>query len=334
MKKVFTVLILAVLLLSGCQNASINENTDDKKDISEYARLIYSSYENDQGLESISESDDFDFDGEKEDIDIIFEKKQYDEYNVFTDTTVEIEGASYFYSGLEDMGYEVTDVYLCDIDSTDKAKEIAIFYIGGSSDPYAKILRYENGQIRPLSFHYEYADENGVMKSEENESLYLGYIPYPDMEAVAPKTIRLNTMLNSGMWCCKTLYKEDNGVISMQKEDYYEIQTDLFLKPFKETGEKELSDIGYIESHEEYEKLKENYLLAHETYKADEEERKNAPKRDEISLNKGEYFTLLYEDNNGYVCIQKEDGDKGWIYLPGFGNNRYEVSPMGFFMAG
>ena len=54
----------------------------------------------------------------------------------------------------------------------------------------------------------------------------------------------------------------------------------------------------------------------------------------DISINEGEYFKVLKDNDESMVYIEKEDGSAGWINIDYDVDGRYDLNPAFFFLAG
>lgn len=302
MKKIAIFLVAAILLsiLAGCNNTP-------KKVSEPRVKLLYEDEGDGLIFDSWTGYFDFDNDETKERVKVRVldpDDKSYSQYlNVKIgefETTIE---------GVDRVHVEA--IYGCDIDPNDGAWDLAVFTIEQSADPRVFIFKY-NENLEPYVFWG--TDYNG---EEAGENCYwLGYIDKPYFDITADNKIILRTQTGSrGMWYVNRIFSlDDRGRISEEKQELYEILPDFMLNSSLadefNAEEKQMWDKGYI---------KANISLDGNS----------------IDLMQGEYFKVLYDDDNNNLFIEKENGENGWINLDSQDVTTFiDLNLAFFFMAG
>ncbi len=199
-------------------------------------------------------------------------------------------------------------VYSCDIDINDGVRDIAIITEEGSGDPRIRILTY-NEELAPRLFSDRESNENC-------DSNWLGYATTYYFKVNDDDTITLEEQTNStGMWSVHRNYKlNEEGVFEEIPESMYAILPDF------------MANRDYFEGFDEEELTmwKKGYVKAH------------APvSNGDITIEEGEYFKPVYDDDNNKLYIEKQNGEQGFIVLDyEVFENRHEVNNTFFFLAG
>ena len=248
---------------------------------------------------SFEEEYELDFDDEDEEINVkIVKASDYEEKMVITAGEYERE--------IETFDAVIEKVYVCDIDTEDDVKDIAIITCEVSGDPRMHILKYEKN-LPVYKFN----------TGEILDSCWLGYATsyYFNVDDDGIITMEEQTSSNA-MWSVLKTYRLDSaGVFNEEVPEYYEI-----LPDFMEEGYANEELMG-----EEKEKWQRGYAKAYAKYSGED-----------IVIEEGEYFKPVYDDGNNRIYIEKENGEKGWIPIPGYDINkgRNELNEYLFFVAG
>jgi len=125
-------------------------------------------------------------------------------------------------------------------------------------------------------------------------------------------TITTKTLAGiSGMWeTYKKYSRNSNGIFEENRPEYYEILPEFMEE--KLALDSELTG-------EEREKWENGYVKAYTNYTGED-----------ITIKKNEYFKVKFDDGNGKVYIEKENGDSGWIYI-GYDMDSYHPLNDKFF---
>lgn len=221
--------------------------------------------------------------------------------------------------------YYIDKIYGIDIDEKDGKKELVIITEELSSDLYMRVLRLDKGKFNLINFEYSALSEN----LQEYEYASLGYDT--DIE-VDGNVIKTSARGRCGMWSVESEYSYNDGVFSyimMQERDVvlpsYEWRMGVAI-----SDPDYAMELGLAKDENELNLLKEGYVIAY----ADFVNNGKTPEREGmIKLLSGDIFKITKEDADGFVFIEKKDGESGWIYMGDFSDNRYEVSEMAFFLA-
>ena len=103
-----------------------------------------------------------------------------------------------------------------------------------------------------------------------------------------------------GMWGLKKTYRLVDGRIVRDTQDYYEVNMPLLLSYWlKQEGAADIIDDVYVRCDKSYELLKA-----------------------------GDYFTILYDDENGNIYIRTTNGKEGWMPIPGYQDGMKICKPV------
>lgn len=308
MKK-FCLLMSVAMLLSGCSNIEPAEKPDIVDEPKPRTVILNETdTQNYVFRDRFQDKFDFDSDGNKEQIyiDIIDTGWSSGKSEEFPYMLVNI-GDRVVKTQIEDDGF-IMMVYACDIDVNDGVYDLAVITEELSADPRIRIFRYDEN-LTPYSFG----------ERDYNNSMWIGYVDRCYFNVNDDNTITLRCGSDAGMWDKMETYTlNENGEFEEIKPEkgYYEILADHV-----NTGG--WGDDYDPMTEEERLKLRDGYIMAH--CKCSNEQ---------ITLNKGDYFKVLYEDFNGNIYIEKETGEGGWIKLDISDNLRYELNSHFFYMAG
>lgn len=287
----------------------------DGKHITEYRPLsqrtvnLFNLYDYDY-TEHFYNSADFDFDGKAEKIAIDISSPTED---TWMDQKMRITIGDSVRT-VDTIGAWIAAVYVCDIDASDGCKDIAIITDEGSADPVLRIFRYDDYLTQYQFQGYDYYED----RVSAIDELWTGYIDSCYFNANDDGSITVECQTPSmGMWnVYKTFYRDDYGVFVEAKPEYYEILPDFMQNALEYMDiygkERTMWQQGYIKA---YIKFSSNGL----------------------TINKGDYFKVLYDDGNDYVYAVKENGKAGWIYIGWTDTNwedRYNLNQHYFYMAG
>ncbi len=281
------------------------------KHIKEYApltprteELFRNSYSNDiyAWTESYSGSYDFDFDGIDEGIEI---EVSYDGYTTYLTIGNRTKRINTDCPGIE-------AIYACDIDTSDSYKDFVLITNEVSDDPIVRIFRYDELLTQyNFSVYDRWSDEWYLY-----DHYYTGYVNdhYFNANDDGTFTMRCQTP-SAGMWdVYQDFYRDEYGsFVEKAPEYYYEVI------PNSLSSRLEWDDTlwGY-----ERTMMEKGYFLANASYSSNG-----------ITINRGEYFKILYDDGNDNIYIVKDNGTAGWIYMGYDVPVRYELNPV-FYLAG
>lgn len=294
--KRFSCTFLAALLslaLAGCTGG--NENTpprvrDTSGSITDNGRAFY------------SHNIDLDFDGKNETItmEVVLDDEQPWEASLNI-------AAGEFKTSLPMIDGSIDAVYVCDIDTSDEVRDIAIITDEASDDPRIRIIKYKSGL--PL-YEFKLNDDGGIY-----DDLWLGYAISYYFNVLDNDWITLEMQTPSyGMWSIyRTFQRNDDGVFEEVVREYYDILPDFMEKAYTE----ELSG-------DELDMWKKGYIKARCDYKYED-----------FEIKTGEFIKPIYDDGNNKIYVEKEDGAGGWIcidYAQGY--NPSALNQNFFYLAG
>ena len=104
------------------------------------------------------------------------------------------------------------------------------------------------------------------------------------------------------------------GRFTEVKPAYYEILPEFMSTKYTNVYGEEL--VGY-----ERQMWDKGYIKAYTTY------------YDNITIYRGEYFKVLYDDGYNHLYIVKENGQAGWINMPDY-DERHRLNLNFFYLAG
>lgn len=273
---ILSALILAMLTLSACDETI---NLNKKK---ERVRLLYSNTDHtksDAGTITITE--DMDGDGRTEDISINCSGDPYE-----IDITI---GDQAVYNVVGELyAYNIPAIYLTDIDSKDNAKEIVLYTVVESDDPLLQIFRYQNGEIKKLSFEIQNYDGT----KDETDNFFVGYIKDFPFEVIKNNRIRIHTQTQSrGMWDVSSEYQITDG------------QT---FRRVKQTAYDIVQGTEYCTDEDGYAEIKSELKID-----------------DDNIIIPGEYIRIIDDDFNDNVTLENRSGKKYKFNL-----NSYEIGEL------
>ncbi len=296
MKRIFFIVLLVMfsVFMSGCSG---HNEVNNESENTQRCELIYDSKtDKDSEKRKYNGSYDFDFDGTEEKILIeCIGKNEEFTYNGQTETyyhneyvNVSIGEKTYKF---EDFIGQIDSVYICDIDENDNVKDLALIMADLDISYLLRIFRYDE-KLTPYNFSSLNFDKKTVL----NNFLSISSVnPYFNVEQDG--TITTKTLAGiSGMWETYKKYNRNiNGIFEENRPEYYEILPDFMER--KISSESELNE-------EKWEMWEKGYVKAYIDFTGED-----------IIINKDEYFKVKFDDGNGNVYIEKENGDAGWIYI-------------------
>ncbi len=297
MKKIFALLLLFVLLFmfTAC---------------GEKSELLF---KNDELLKSTSVYYDINSDGKDEEI----------EFTVTDDGFLLIRANDWVTDLGEGYLYALNAVYGLDIDKNDGEKEIAVITYEMSDDAFLRVLRWGEEGLYTLDFKVgDYVSDDA----------YIGY----EAEITLNGKNRIKTSERGylGMWTIEAEYVFDGEAFVKEEKMVNDIVRSSYAYYENEEAAElmggDLIDYGILQNEEEIELLKKGYVMAHADHNGTE---LKCPYGNSVRLLKGDIFKITKESRDGFLYIEKKGGKSGWIYLGDFADNRYDVSPLAFFMA-
>ena len=105
----------------------------------------------------------------------------------------------------------------------------------------------------------------------------------------------------------RTFQRNYNGIFCEVVPSYYEILTEYRSNQYSDVPgfERTMWKNGYIKAYADY-------------------------SNNGVVIKKGEYFSVLYDNGNGYVYIEKENGHNGWMYVDARACNNLNPFFFGF----
>ncbi len=303
--------ILAVMSLCACSQSSSGGDHAVKRDSetkataaaatptakpAEQVRLIYSDFDHEGTMPEITFTDDLDDDGTEETITLNTAPDELNDDEYTVDVRVASTNSTSFLQTME--GYGISAVYLLDLDTSDNSKEIAVIMMHYSEDPALEIFRW-NGELSHMIFEtYDYKDE-----LYQDDMLWLGYVSSYPFIINNDGTFTLQTQTSSrGMWDVYTYYKVDERgyIVEVSKESYEVVDIDQ---------EFSTDDKGFA--------VVEQSITGRG-----------------FDLDVGDEITILRDDGNNNILIQKSTGESGWFKMNGYDDSvLYKVSDL-FILAG
>ncbi len=220
--------------------------------------------------------------------------------------------------------YTLYKIYGLDLDKNDNYKEIAVITSEESDDNFIRILRWTENGAYPLMFNYD-----GYV----TDAAYIGY----DINLSMDEKNKINTSERGhfGMWSVDASYTlSGEEFIKEEKEVRDIIRSSYAYYEENDLTDEEIDDLiayGMIKDKEEVKLLKDGWALAYTDFNGED---RKCPHGDNVSLLKGDIFKVTKEAKDGFVYIEKKKGKPGWIYMGDYQDNRYDVSPIAFFLAG
>lgn len=309
MKKLTAFLAVLILCLSGCQNTEKPENevadvpkTEEKSGY--MCNLLWER--SDTGTDSVILKEDFDSDGQKEEVLIRV-----------ADGALEIKSDSYAYNSGNLEAYVLSKVYFLDLDTEDGLAELAVLTVEESDDPCVRVFRAGSDSIGPLGFK---CGEGGV-----NTGFYSGYDQ--NIYVNEKNVLTLSKRGSFGMWSVEDSFSLKDGVLYEIPEEERKVVYPSYGEIAGLLTKDELIDNLYILNDEEYGLLRDKGMaVAHADFDP-------ASGETLMKLRSGEAFSVIAEKDDGKVKIRKENGEEGYIDLSDWSNNRMNVSMIMFFLA-
>lgn len=308
MKKLTVFLLALILCLSGCANTEKpeeNPDVSDKEPVPDYmCNLLWER--SDTGTDSVILKQDFDADGQEEEVLIRV-----------SDGQLEISSDSYAYNSGDMAINTLSKVYALDLDSSDNMTELAVMTVEESDDPCVRVFRAGEGSIGPLGFKCEGEDVNTCTGTGYDQALYVN----------AKNVLTMSRRGHIGMWSVEESFELQNGVFCEISEDERKVVYPSYGEMALMLTEQELIDYGYILNGEEYTLLRDKGMAtAHADFNP-------ASGEAMMPLSEGDVFCVIAEKDDGKVKIRKENGEEGYIDLSDWQNNRMDVSLLMFFLA-
>ena len=288
----------------------------DGKNIKEYApltnrtELLFYDELNDHVFpEEYSGQYDFDFDGTNESISLnVISSNPADKW---TGQNMQVTIGNRTTS-VETVEASISAVYVCDIDATDGVKDIAVITTEASSDPFLRIFRYDNS-LSVYKFEFKNYWDNETTILDYNG---IGYVDKYYLNVNDDGSITIEEQTDSaGMWeVLKKYYRDTDGIFKELVPQYYEIlpifmENILYWSSDLTGYERTMWEKGYIKSNVKYQS-------------------------NGFTINKDEYFKVMYDDGNDHIYVVKENGNAGWIYIGYDADNRYKINDRFFYLAG
>ncbi len=204
-------------------------------------------------------------------------------------------------------------VFVCDIDSTDGVKDLAVVTVEMSGDPVLRLFRYADGlPMYKFGYYSKWEQEYNILE----EGLGLGYVDTPYLNVNDDGSITLKTQTKSnGMWYVnRTFVRDAYGTFMEVLQEQYAVLPDFMQNRWMQ----DQSIDGY-----EATMWEKGYIKAHQTYKSNG-----------FTIQKGEYFKVLYDNDNDFIYVVKQNGKAGWISIAYDMPNRYELNEHFFYVAG
>lgn len=308
MKKLFVFLLAsAFVFASGCGNDGdeIDIGANVQKD-GYSSKLLWERQEEVPETYEVS----FDVDGDGQD-DIV--------HIMIADGCLKIEALDKAYTSEEGEINWIEKVFGLDLDSSDTENKIAVITNEWSDDAMLRIFNFD-GDIMPVRF------------AGDEESMDFVGIGYAGEISVTDKNVISSSCRGMhGMWSLDISYELKDGEFHEIKKEEREVVYPSYRLVTDNMTEEELIKYGFISSGEEYEALTEKgMVLAAADYDPGEGKKEGDGI---ISLNKGEYFKVTKENEDGRVYIVKDSGEEGYIDMSDWANNADAVSMAMFFLA-
>jgi len=312
MKRIIYIVLplIFTFFISGCSKQETAYVEPEKPNIR--CELLYDR-KNAEGVENgvYNGSYDFDSDGTEEKISVeCIGKNEEFTYNGQTETyyhneyvNVSIGEKTYKF---EDFIGQIDSVYICDIDEKDGVKDLALIMADLDISYLLRIFKYGE-KLTPYNFSSLNFDKKTVLNNFLSISSVDSYFNIEQDGTITTKTLAGI----SGMWeTYKKYSRNSNGIFEENRPEYYEILPEFMEE--KLALDSELTG-------EEREKWENGYVKAYTNYTGED-----------ITIKKNEYFKVKFDDGNGKVYIEKENGDSGWIYI-GYDMDSYHPLNDKFF---
>lgn len=308
MKRLFTVLLAtAFVFATGCGKDCNENNVGSNTQKCGYSsKLLWERPEN--AIETVEVS--FDIDGDSKD-DIIHIRLK--------DGCLEIEALDKAFISEESEINSIEKVFGIVLDASNPNNQIAVITNEWSDDAMIRVFDFGK-DLAPIPFY----GDNGAM-----DFVGAGY----DRElSVADKNvISFSRRGMYGMWSLGVSYELKDGAFYEIKQEEREVIYPSYRLLTDHMTEEELLEYGFISCTEEYNSLMENGMAL---AAADYDPAEGKSEGDGIiSLNKGEYFKVTRENEDGRIYIVKDSGEEGYIDRSDWMNNGDEVSMVMFYMA-
>lgn len=284
--------IIVCITLAGCSQS--NENSPRTRDVS-------GSITN-KGETFYSQNLDLDFDGKNETVTMEVSSISENEW----ESTLNITMGNYNTS-LPMLDGWIDAVYLCDMDTQDNVRDLAVITNEGSGDPRIRIIKYD----KDLPLHkFRSIYDGGIC-----DDFWLGYATsyFFNVNDDDSITMEMQTPSN-GMWSVyRTFKKDSDGVFEEVSLERYDILPDFMETAYTKNlddFEVEMWNKGYIKAYIDY------------TYQS-------------FNIKAGEYVKPLYDDGNDKIYVEKEDGTGGWINIDfSLEYSMFDFNQNFFYLAG
>ena len=250
---------------------------------------------------------DFNFDGEKETIEV---KASYPTSNWYESQYLEVTIGDKK-SKIEVYDAELSAIYVCDVDRSDGVKDLVVVTVEGSGDPVLRLYQYTNG-LPMYKFGYYNTWDNQYFILDDG--IGLGYVDAASFHVNDDDSITMKTQTKSaGMWYVNRKYvKDDYGTFMEVREEVYDVLPD-FMESRTYFDEMSAEEINMWEK---------GYIKAHCKYVSNG-----------FTIQKGEYFKVLRDNDYNFIYVVKQNGAAGWISID-YDMQRGELNPHFFFLAG
>ena len=244
----------------------------------------------------------------------------YEPFTISINYTLTINEASVSYNTGDYYG--ISEVYLADLDSGDNSVIMFVLPI------------WENGYQNMTA--YKYMPEKGIEQLSFDLNGKTTPVLEPgrrcsDFELAADGTFNLVTGTRSnGMWGLERRFRlDDNNVLTFEQQDKYKIRywadgfCPLFQRNYANSEPTQLTfeeakryqDYG-VETEKDYEMLLQGWYACKQSYG---------------DLLAGDYYKIVYDDNNGHAMFVTSEGREGWIDVISLGSDQITRRRIGGF---
>ncbi len=216
---------------------------------------------------------------------------------------------------MRDLGFRIYDMYLTDLNPRDDSVEL--FVTASTENDYICMLALSFDKYSAHYLNFTCYNPYYLGNSPETTDIFFlgsGDITYSGMRVSNDGYVILSHRGASAFhWGLETKFRlVGNTDLVQQQEEYYKVDAVKYLEPFA-------GDYPDITAKEK-EQIKDGYVLC---------------KKDFGFIKKGEYFTILYDNNMKQIYCVTRDGKSGWISIEDEGMNQYaEVNGYMFYLAG
>lgn len=189
------------------------------------------------------------------------------------------------------IGFCIYDMYLADINPRDGRVELFVTALSENGCVNMAALSFDEYSARYLDFEYCTAD------SMTSSQFYLAGQPETAYGGINlsenGEIIFSHSGLSGFRWGLEASFRLENGIaLRQRKELYYKVDSVRYLASFAAAAEG-ISD-------EERAEMKDGYVLCGKAFGF---------------IDKGDYFTVLFDDDNGNIYCLTRDGKSGWIHI-------------------